>query len=137
MSSHVLVLRTLRRGAIETRRPRLLRHYTLLRLHNSPPTFTPFRATLSLENRHFTTSNGSSTLQLTMKGGQLTDVAAAAVDSSTSHEPWAIVQGVQSILETVHLTTGLPWWTVLLLSGVTVRAAIFPLYVLQIHAMQR
>ncbi|KAG6963557.1 hypothetical protein JG687_00006478 [Phytophthora cactorum] len=76
------------------------------------------------------------TLELTMADGQLTDVAAAA-SSDTGNEPWVIVQGVQSVLETVHTTTGLPWWTTLLLSGVTVRAAIFPYYVFQIQAMQR
>ncbi|KAG3098006.1 hypothetical protein PC121_g2143 [Phytophthora cactorum] len=61
---------------------------------------------------------------------------AAAASSDTGNEPWVIVQGVQSVLETVHTTTGLPWWTTLLLSGVTVRAAIFPYYVFQIQAMQ-
>ncbi|KAE8953105.1 hypothetical protein PR003_g32610 [Phytophthora rubi] len=52
-------------------------------------------------------------------------------------EPWVIVQGVQSVLEAVHTTTGLPWWATLMLSGVTVCAAIFPFYVFPIEAMQR
>ena len=79
--------------------------------------------------------------------------------SGTGHEPWYIVQGVQTILETVHTTTGLPWWATLMvqelrqlgtnveyvdvslfvcqLSGVTLRAVIFPFYVYQIQATQR
>ncbi|KAE8953796.1 hypothetical protein PR001_g32741, partial [Phytophthora rubi] len=55
----------------------------------------------------------------------------------TGSEPWVIVQGVQSVLEAVHTTTGLPWWATLMLSGVTVCAAIFPFYVFPIEAMQR
>ncbi|KAG6960834.1 hypothetical protein JG688_00009391 [Phytophthora aleatoria] len=98
--------------------------------------FPALSAPFSLDNRHFSTSDAvPPTLELTMADGQLTDVAAAA-SSDTGNEPWVIVQGVQSVLETVHTTTGLPWWATLLLSGVTVRAAIFPYYVFQIQAMQ-
>ncbi|POM59615.1 Cytochrome Oxidase Biogenesis (Oxa1) Family [Phytophthora palmivora] len=67
-----------------------------------------------------------------MADGQLT-----ATVAGSGHEPWAVVQGVQSFLDAVHTTTGLPWWTTLMLSGVTLRAAIFPFYVYQIKATQR
>ncbi|KAF1774008.1 hypothetical protein GQ600_3657 [Phytophthora cactorum] len=33
---------------------------------------------------------------------------AAAVSSGTGNEPWVIVQGVQSVLETVHRLRGCP-----------------------------
>ncbi|TYZ69232.1 hypothetical protein PybrP1_005009 [[Pythium] brassicae (nom. inval.)] len=66
--------------------------------------------------------------------GQLADVASSAVGSSDS---WALVQGVQSVIETIHTTTGLPWWATLLATGVTFRAAVFPLFVYQVKATQR
>uniref|UniRef100_M4C5Q8 Uncharacterized protein n=1 Tax=Hyaloperonospora arabidopsidis (strain Emoy2) TaxID=559515 RepID=M4C5Q8_HYAAE len=88
--------------------------------------------------RHASTSSTPSiTQKLTITDGQLTDAGVAVLDSGAGHEPWAIVQGVQAALEAVHTTTGLPWWATLMLSGVTLRAAIFPLYVLQMQATQR
>uniref|UniRef100_A0AAV1VDT0 Membrane insertase YidC/Oxa/ALB C-terminal domain-containing protein n=1 Tax=Peronospora matthiolae TaxID=2874970 RepID=A0AAV1VDT0_9STRA len=88
--------------------------------------------------RHASTSSTPSiTQKLTITDGQLTDAGAAVLESGAGHEPWAIVQSVQAALEAVHTTTGLPWWATLMLSGVTLRAAIFPLYVLQMQATQR
>ncbi|KAE9281939.1 hypothetical protein PF001_g23547 [Phytophthora fragariae] len=55
----------------------------------------------------------------------------------TGRDATPAVQGVQSVLEVVHTTTGLPWWATFMLSGVTVCAAIFPFYVFQIEAMQK
>ncbi|KAL4130357.1 hypothetical protein PRIC2_006358 [Phytophthora ramorum] len=138
MSGQLQALGALRRGALGLRRaPISCRHNPLCFgtvQAASPVLGVPF----SLDNRHFSTSNAvPPTLELTMADGQLTDVAAAVAGSTTGHEPWAIVQGVQSVLETVHTTTGLPWWATLLLSGVTLRAAVFPFYVFQIQAMQR
>ncbi|KAG7397097.1 Cytochrome c oxidase assembly protein cox18, mitochondrial [Phytophthora boehmeriae] len=93
---------------------------------------------LSFDNRHyFSTSDATPTLELTVADGQLTDVAAAVAGNGTGHEPWAIVQAVQTALDAVHTTTGLPWWATLLLSGVALRATIFPFYVYQIRATQR
>lgn len=83
-----------------------------------------------------------------------------------SGDTWALIQGVQSVIETIHTTTGLPWWATLAVrmkytqwtgisvlteltgvldrtanwtqaTGVTFRAAVFPLYVYQIKATQR
>lgn len=45
------------------------------------------------------------------------DAAAAVAGSSASSEPLALVQGVQSALEAVHVHTGLPWWATLLVSS--------------------
>lgn len=49
-----------------------------------------------------------------LKSLGVADVAAAVAGSGTGHEPWAIVQGVQSVLDAVHTTTGMPWWATLL-----------------------
>ncbi|KAG7392022.1 Cytochrome c oxidase assembly protein cox18, mitochondrial [Phytophthora pseudosyringae] len=138
MSSQVRALGALRRGALRLRRTPFPHGQNPLRLGSVQAAFPALGAPFSLDNRHFSTSDAvPPTLELTMADGQLTDVAAAVVGSGTVHEPWAVVQGVQSVLETVHTTTGLPWWATLLLSGVTLRAAIFPFYVFQIQAMQR
>ncbi|KAE8877744.1 hypothetical protein PF005_g22033 [Phytophthora fragariae] len=132
MSGQLRALGALRRGALGLRRTPLSRGQHPLRLGSVQAALPALG--VPLDNRHFSTSDAvPPTLELTMADGQLTDVAAAV----TGSEPWVIVQGVQSALEAVHTTTGLPWWATLMLSGVTVRAAIFPFYVFQIQAMQR
>ncbi|KAI9914098.1 hypothetical protein PsorP6_005942 [Peronosclerospora sorghi] len=94
------------------------------------------------DNRQFSSSRdaASSTLELKITDGHLTDVVNSVPVVSgggPGNETLAIVQGAQAVLEMVHTSTGLPWWATLMLSGVTLRAAIFPLYVFQIHATQR
>ncbi|KAF4037953.1 60Kd inner membrane protein [Phytophthora infestans] len=137
MNRQLRALGALRCGSLGLRRAPISGGQKLLHFRTVQAAVPVFAAPYSLDNRRFSTSESAPpTLELTMTDGQLTDVA-AAVTSGTGNEPWAIVQGVQSVLETVHTTTGLPWWATLLLSGVTVRAVIFPFYVLQIQAMQR
>ncbi|CAI5701474.1 unnamed protein product [Peronospora effusa] len=125
----------LRRAALGIRQTPLSRARNVLCLQTTLPASI---ASFFLDNRQFSTSDATPlTLEMTMTDGQLTDAAATVASNSTGHEPWAIVQGVQAVLETVHTTTGLPWWATLMLSGVTLRAAIFPFYVYQIQATQR
>ncbi|CEG49987.1 cytochrome oxidase biogenesis family [Plasmopara halstedii] len=123
-------------GALRANKPLLSSTHTLSRSKNAR-LFFPALQSLSISNRKFSTSGISPKLELTMTEGQITDITGSVANSSTGHEPWGVVQGVQSVLEAVHTTTGLPWWATLLLSGVTLRATIFPFYVLQIQAMQR
>eukprot|EP00644_Phytophthora_capsici_P008626 jgi/Phyca11/7571/fgenesh1_pm.PHYCAscaffold_20_\ len=138
MSGQLRALAALRSGVLGARRTPISRVHNRLYLHSSQAAFPAVGVPFSLGNRQFSTSDAvPPTLELTMADGQLTDVAAAVAGSGTGHEPWIVVQGVQSVLEAVHTTTGLPWWATLLLSGVTLRAAIFPVYVAQIQAMQR
>ncbi|ETL83537.1 hypothetical protein L917_16511 [Phytophthora nicotianae] len=138
MNGQLRALGALRGGVLGLRRTSISRGHNVLHLRSAQAALPTLGAPFSRGNRHFSTSDSvPPTLELTMTDGQLTDVAASVASSSTGHEPWAIVQGVQSVLEMVHTTTGLPWWATLLLSGVTVRAAIFPFYVFQIQAMQR
>lgn len=61
--------------------------------------------------------------------------------TSTALEPttssWAIAEHVQSALEMVQTTTGLPWWATIACSAISVRAALFPLVLYQIKAQKR
>ncbi|CAI5747050.1 unnamed protein product [Peronospora destructor] len=131
-------LGVLRPAVLGIRQTPLSRARSLMCLGTVQTTSPASSAVFFLDNRHFSTSDATPlTLEMTMTGGQLTDTAAAVARNGTGNEPWAIVQGVQAFLETVHTTTGLPWWATLMLSGVTLRAAIFPFYVYQIQATQR
>ncbi|GMF25095.1 unnamed protein product [Phytophthora lilii] len=141
MSGQMRALGALRRGALTLRRSPLSGGHHPLRLRSVQAAFPAVGAALPLDNRRFSTSNAAPpTLELTMADGQLTgggigtlgrggcqltngcvaasaDVAAAVAGSGTGHEPWAIVQGVQTVLEAVHTTTGLPWWATLLVGA--------------------
>lgn len=46
-------------------------------------------------------------------GGWCAD-AAAAVAADGAGDTWALIQSVQAVIETIHTTTGLPWWATLL-----------------------
>ncbi|OWZ08562.1 Cytochrome Oxidase [Phytophthora megakarya] len=138
MSGQLRALGALRWGALGLRRAPFSRGQIPLHQGSVQAAFPALGAPFSYENRHFSTADATpTTLELAMTDGQLTDVAAAVTGSGTGHEPWAIVQGVQSILDAVHTTTGMPWWTTLMLSGVALRATIFPFYVYQVKATQR
>ncbi|OQS01516.1 Cytochrome Oxidase Biogenesis (Oxa1) Family [Achlya hypogyna] len=52
-------------------------------------------------------------------------------------EPLWIVHAAQNVIETVHATTGLPWWATFAASAVVVRGSLFPLLVYQIKAIER
>lgn len=47
-------------------------------------------------------------------GGAVWGGLEAVVGSVDKADTWAVVQGVQSVLEAVHETTGLPWWATLM-----------------------
>ncbi|RLN47125.1 hypothetical protein BBJ29_008462 [Phytophthora kernoviae] len=134
--SQLRQLGALRRGSVGVALG--LRRAPLVRGQHQAPLLAALSAIsspFSLDNRHYSTSDAAPTLELTMADGQLT--AAAVAGNGTGHEPWAVVHAVQTALDAAHTTTGLPWWATLLLSGVTLRATIFPFYVYQIRAMQR
>ncbi|CAH0481965.1 unnamed protein product [Peronospora belbahrii] len=135
ISGQLQVFGVLRRAARSVRQTPLLQAQHSLSSNNVHGSSLALGGSFSCDNRRFSTSDtASSALELTVTHGQLT---AAVVGSGTGQEHWAIVQGVQAALETVHMTTGLPWWATLMLSGVALRAAIFPFYVYQIQATQR
>ncbi|KDO25050.1 hypothetical protein SPRG_09779, partial [Saprolegnia parasitica CBS 223.65] len=52
-------------------------------------------------------------------------------------EPMWAVQLAQNVIETVHTTTGLPWWATFACTAVVVRGSLFPLLVYQIKSMER
>ncbi|TMW58481.1 hypothetical protein Poli38472_010040 [Pythium oligandrum] len=64
-------------------------------------------------------------------------VASSGGPEAASGSSLAIVQAVQSLIEQIHSTTGLPWWATLAATGVVFRAAVFPFYVSQIKSTQR
>jgi hypothetical protein len=64
-------------------------------------------------------------------------VASNGAGDAAAGSSLAIVQAVQTLIENVHTTTGLPWWATLAVTGVTFRAAVFPFYLYQLKATQR
>ena len=68
------------------------------------------------------------------------DVAAlaetAALDAA-SEGCWAPTRALQWLIENVHETTGLPWWSSIMLTTVGIRAASFPIMLMQIKNTYR
>ncbi|KAL0583652.1 hypothetical protein ABG067_006465 [Albugo candida] len=58
-------------------------------------------------------------------------------DVVTKQESFFLVELSQSFIEALHSTAGLPWWAALSISGVLLRAALFPLFLVQVKSIQR